>query len=156
MNRHWDIVAINGAATRFFNLLLGGRAPAGGGNVLRLMFHPDGLRPAVENWDAVAQALIRRVHREAVGGAIDEPGRALLQEILAYPDVPARFHTLDLGTPLLPVLPVTFRSDSQRFNYFSTVTVLGTPQDITVQELRIECFFPSDAATRTAAETLGT
>jgi hypothetical protein len=30
------------------------------------------------------------------------------------------------------------------------VTVLGTPQDITLQELRIECFFPLDEASSPA------
>jgi len=34
--------------------------------------------------------------------------------------------------------------DNQAFNVFSTVTTLGTPQDITLQEIRIECFFPLD------------
>ena len=72
MNRHWDILANNAAATRFFGMLLDGRTPQGAGNILRLMFHPEGLRPFVENWEAVAQALVRRVHREAVGGALDE------------------------------------------------------------------------------------
>ncbi len=151
MNRHWDIVAANGAATKFFELLLDGRPPAGAGNVLRLMFHPDGLRPFVENWDAVAQALVRRVHREAVGGALDEAGRQLLAEILDYPGVPARLRTPDLGAPLVPVLPVSFRHGERLFHFFSAITVLGTPQDITLQELRIECFFPMDEATAAAA-----
>jgi hypothetical protein len=30
---------------------------------------------------------------------------------------------------------------------FTTLATLGTPQDITAQEIRIECFFPADAAT---------
>jgi len=34
------------------------------------------------------------------------------------------------------------------------VTTLGTPQDITVQEIRIECFFPADAETERAARDL--
>jgi hypothetical protein len=28
---------------------------------------------------------------------------------------------------------------------FTTIATLGTPQDVTLQEIRIECFFPSDA-----------
>ena len=151
MNRHWEILANNGAATRFFGMLLDGRTPQGAGNILRLMFHPEGLRPFVENWEAVAQALVRRVHREAVGGALDETGRALLAEVLNYPGVPARWHVPDLGAPLVPVVPVSFRHGEQRFHFFSAVTVLGTPQDITLQELRVECFFPLDDATATAA-----
>jgi transcriptional regulator with XRE-family HTH domain len=150
MNRYWDIVATNGAASRFFGMLLGDRTPPGAGNVLRLMFHPEGLRPFVENWETVAQALVRRVHREAVGGALDAAGRQLLSEILAYPGVPARWRSPDFGTPLVPVVPVTFRHGERTFRFFSAVTVLGTPQDITLQELRIEGFFPLDEASAIA------
>ncbi len=154
MNRHWDIVATNGAASRFFGMLLGDRPRASAGNVLRLMFDPDGLRPFVENWEAVAQALVRRVHREAVGGALDEAGRQLLSEVLAYPGVPARWRSPDLGAPMVPVVPVSFRHGEQAFHFFSAVTVLGTPQDITLQELRIEGFFPLDEPTAAAARSL--
>jgi hypothetical protein len=117
----------------FSGLLLGDRSPSCAGNVLRLMFHPDGLRPSVENWETVAQALVRRVHREAVGGTLDVAGRRLLAEILAYPGVPARWRSPDLGAPVVPVQPVSFRHGEQAFNFFSAVTVLGTPQDITLQ-----------------------
>jgi transcriptional regulator with XRE-family HTH domain len=156
MNRRWDIVETNRAASRFFGMLLGGRTPSGAGNVLRLMFHPEGLRPFIENWEAVAQALVRRVHREAIGGALDEAGRQLLSEILAYPGVPARWRSpgADLGAPLVPVMPVSFRHNERGFHFFSAVTVLGTPQDVTLQELRIECFFPMDEATAAAARRL--
>ncbi len=156
INRHWDVLATNGAATRFFGLLLDGRTPHGAGNILRLMFHPEGLRPVVDNWEAVAQALVHRVHREAVGGALDATGRALLAEVLDYPDVPARWRVPDPGVPLVPVVPVSFRHGEQRFHFFSAVTVVGTPQDITLQELRIECFFPLDDATATAARDMFT
>ena len=103
MNRHWDILANNTAATRFFGMLLDGRTPKGAGNILRLMFHPEGLRPFVENWDAVAQSLVRRVHREAVGGALDDAGRGLLAEVLNYAGVPSHWRTPDLEAPLIPV-----------------------------------------------------
>lgn len=154
MNRHWGIVATNRAASRFFSWLLDGRSPDGAGNVLRLMFHPEGLRPCVVNWDVVAQSLVRRVHREALGGTLDETAQALLAEVLHYPGVPERLQTPDLGTPLVPVVPVSFSHRGQTFDFFSAVTVLGTPQDITVQELRVECFFPLDDATAAAARAL--
>jgi len=34
-------------------------------------------------------------------------------------------------------------ADWRAFAFFSTVTTLGTPQDVTLQEVRIECFFPA-------------
>jgi transcriptional regulator with XRE-family HTH domain len=154
MNRTWDILNANDAASHFFRRLLNGRTPPDPNNVLRLMFHPDGLRPAVENWEAVAHALVLRMHREAVGGVLDERGRLMLNEVLRYPAVPSGLSALDLETALTPVLPITFRLGDQVFRYFSAITVLGTPHDITLQELRLECFFPCDAETASAAKHL--
>ena len=152
MNRYWDIVQANAGATRFFGFLLAGRPTPDAPNVVRLMFDPSGVRPYVTNWEAVAETLIRRVHREAVGGVPDSKTSELLAEVLSYPNVPKRLRHLDLATPSVPVIPMSFRKDRQVFNYFSTVTTLGTPQDVTLQELRIECFFPADTETANAAQ----
>ncbi len=151
MNRSWDIVGTNGAATRFFELMLDGRKPEGPRNVLRLMFDPVGLRPSVTNWEDVARSLILRLRREAVEGVLDPKAKELLTEILQSPGVPGQWHAPSIGETLLPIIPVCFRSGKQDFRFFSTVTVLGTPQDITLQEIRIECFFPADEETRMAA-----
>ncbi len=86
-DRHWNLVTANEPAGALFGWLLGERAsePA---NVVRLMFDPHGLRPHVANWDEVAEMLIQRVHREAVGGASDPDTQDLLDEALAQPGVP--------------------------------------------------------------------
>ena len=151
MNRHWDIVRTNQAATRFFGFLLGERASSAPNNVLRMMFDPDAVRPFVANWEAVAESLIQRVHRVSVGGVQDERTRALLAALLDYPGVPRSWRKASLATPLLPVAPISFEKAGQRFDFFSTVTTIGTPQDITAQEIRVECFFPANAATDSAA-----
>jgi transcriptional regulator with XRE-family HTH domain len=154
MNRSWDILTSNDAASRFFGFLLDQASASGPVNVIRMMFDPDGLRPFVMNWEEVAEALIMRVHREAVGGAPDAATVRLLEEVLAFPGVPRRWQRLSLERPLMPVIPVSFRKGSKTFAYFSTVTTLGTAQDVTLQELRIECFFPMDAETERNAEEL--
>jgi len=154
MNRHWDILATNKAASRFFGFLLGETGGGEPANVVRLMFSPQGLRPFVMNWESAAEALVRRVHREAVGGLPDEVTAELLAEVLAYPGVPARWRKPSVETPLLPIVPITFAKDGMTFNYFSAVTTLGTPQDVILQEVRIESFFPLDAMTRRHAEEL--
>lgn len=146
MNRHWDILTTNAAASRFFAFLLD-EAVNRFSNVVRLMFHPEGLRPYVEDWEVAAQELIHRVHREAVGGVRDETTVKLLEEVFAYPGVPAHFRRPDLQAPLQPIIPIRFRKGDWRFDFFSAVTTLGTPQDVTLQELRIETFFPNDRQT---------
>jgi transcriptional regulator with XRE-family HTH domain len=150
MNRHWDIIDTNAAAKRFFSMLLGSRTPDAP-NVLRLMFDPKLLRPFVQNWELIAESLLERLHREATGGVKDDETERLLHEILAYPDVPARFRRPNLGVALVPFVPVCFRHDGISYDYFSTVTTLGTPQDVTLEELRIECFFPASAETERRA-----
>jgi hypothetical protein len=40
------------------------------------------------------------------------------------------------------VLPVHIRKGELELRLFSTTMTLGTPQDVTLQELRIETFFP--------------
>ena len=45
-----------------------------------------------------------------------------------------------------PVLSIHFRKGETALRVFTTIATLGTPQDVTLQEIRIECFFPSDAA----------
>lgn len=147
MNRHWDLVTSNRPAQRFFEFLLGSAAPPSPPNVVRLVFDPAGLRPHIANWAVVAESLIQRVHREAVGGVADDRTRALLDEVLAYPGVPPRWRAPDPALPLAPLVPLSFHKGALAVRYFSTVTTLGTPQDVTLQELRVECFFPADAET---------
>jgi transcriptional regulator with XRE-family HTH domain len=150
LDRHWNITQANASATAMFAYLLGGPGPGPGpgdkvSNVVRLMF--TALRPRVSNWDEIAPALLQRVHREAVGGVPDDATRALLDEVLNLPDIPDRWRTPDLDAPLVPVVPVHFDRDGVRVRYFSMVTTVGTPQDIAAQEIRLESFFPADAAT---------
>ncbi|HET8646129.1 MAG TPA: helix-turn-helix transcriptional regulator, partial [Vicinamibacteria bacterium] len=128
MDRHWNLVASNQAAGRFFARLV---APAPGQpNIIRLMFDPSGVRPFVANWEAVAEALVQRIHREAVGGVPDEQTRALLAEVLSYPGVPARWRSLDVLAAPRPFLAIEFRKGTLALDFFSTVTTLGTPLDV--------------------------
>ncbi len=156
MNRHWDVVASNAAAARFFGFLIGDATDGKPMNVIRLMFHPQGLRPYVIHWPATAEALIRRIHREAIGRVMDKGTRELLHEVLSYPDVPSAWRQADPGTTVVPVLPVGFSKGGRTFNFFSTVTTLGTPQDVTAQEIRLESFFPADHQTGCYARELAT
>jgi transcriptional regulator with XRE-family HTH domain len=154
ISRSWDILGTNGAATRFFGFLLGDRAASAPNNVLRMMFDPGAVRPYVTNWEAVAGSLFHRIRRESIGGFADEASKKLVAELLSYPGVPSSWRHSSPAAPLLPIVPVSFAKEGRRFDFFSTVTTLGTPQDVTVQEIRIECFFPANDATAAAAREL--
>jgi transcriptional regulator with XRE-family HTH domain len=145
MDRYWNVLLTNDAAAAMFAWLLDGADAGDPPNVVRLMFTR--LRPHVANWEQTGQALIQRVHREAVGGVADVQTTRLLDEVLALPDVPSAWRTPDFATTPLPILPVELAKDGVEVSYFSLVTTVGTPQDVTLQEIRVESFFPADDKT---------
>lgn len=142
MDRHWNITRVNEGARMLFGRLIDLSAVPEPPNVLRMMFDPAWLRPWVENWEEVARSLMIRVQREAICGAPDAQLNALIAELRAQPGVPTGYLLGHGRRPVLPIVPVVFRRGDFRCSYFSTVTTLGTPLDIGLQEIRIECFFP--------------
>ncbi len=146
LDRSWDVVIANDAARRFLGQFFDLDALPKPRNLLRIMFGADAMRPFVHQWEAVADALIGRVHREATGGVLDERTRALVDELMARPDVKPHWGRI---TPAAgaPVVPIGFVRDGTVLNYFSLVSVVGTPRSVLAQELRVECMFPADEAT---------
>jgi hypothetical protein len=66
----------------------------------------------------------------------------LLHDLL--PSFPASFVGEE---PLTPVIPMELEVDGKTLSLFNTLTTFGTPQDVTLQELRVEMSFPMDDAT---------
>ena len=147
LDAHWNLLAANAATHRFLALFPECAVPEPA-NGPRLIFHPRGLRPFIANWGEVASRMIQRLHREAAANPANARTKALLEELLSYPDVPNGWRALDLEQAPAPFLCVCYQRSGTTFNFFSTITTFGTPQDVTLQELRIECFFPADDATR--------
>jgi|SRR6185437_2256508 len=149
MDRYWNVFMTNASTSRFFNVFIDLEARSKPRNLLQLMFDPAGMRPFIAHWDRAAKSLIQRVHRESVGHVIDERTRDLLATLMAYPDVEDALKLADtaIPEPTLPVIPLSFVKDGHTLNYFSMVTMVGTPQTIAAQELRIECMYPADDQT---------
>ncbi len=143
---HWNILMSNAATERLIGLFLDPAALAAVGppNAMRLTYHPQGLRPFILNWEATAGALIQWLHRDMVRGIGDDETGRLLEELLAYPDVPRQWRMLDVDASAAPFLAVELAKGDVHVRFFSTLTSLGVPYDITLQELRVECFFPAD------------
>jgi transcriptional regulator with XRE-family HTH domain len=146
MDRYWNVLLTNSAAPQFFNCFIDMSARPSPRNLLHLLFDPQGMRPHIANWNALAKALIQRVYREAVGHIVDRQTKELVTELLAYPDVRSDWRVPDTpGTS--PMIPISFIKDNATMSYFSLLTTVGTPQSIAAQELRIECMYPADDAT---------
>ena len=119
---------------------IGGDQP----NLMRLFFHPRGIRPLVTNWAAVGPLIWRRARREAdmLGG---QEMKAVLADLAPYQDAEVLWSAAD--TALVPVLPFNLRVGDQAISMFAIISTLGTAQDVTADELRIETLFPADPGT---------
>lgn len=146
LDRHWNVLATNDAAPRFFERFVDLSAWSRPRNLLRLMFDPDGLRPFIHDWERAARSLLERLRREAVGRVLDQAGRELLEELMAYPGVPAAAASRPDASDL-PMIPISFVRDDEILRYFSMVATVGAPTAIAAQELRVECLFPADETT---------
>lgn len=153
LDRHWNTERMNTGAKRILALFPGcdSGTPHNG---VRLVFHPQGLRPFIENWEEVAARIIRRLHREATDNPSDETLKCFLEELLSYPGVPNRWRMPDLDGAPPPFLTINYRWRNSTLRLFSVLTSLGTPLDVGLQELRIETLFPADEATRTIVNRL--
>ncbi|MBE9076501.1 helix-turn-helix transcriptional regulator [Romeria aff. gracilis LEGE 07310] len=155
IDRYWQLVQANQAATRLMDWLLEGTtltSPAQPLNLMQLMLDPQGLKPYVANWDAIAPHLIQRLRRESQAGP-GQPNEAVFKKLLA--DFPAAVsQSLPAPDWNLPLLTVDFSKANRCLSFFTTITTLGTPYDITLQELRIESMFPANPSTEQDMQSL--
>jgi transcriptional regulator with XRE-family HTH domain len=154
IDRYWNTLRMN-CGTRHFLSRFPICDTVKPHNGVRLVFHPKGLRPFIENWESVAAHIIQRVHREVAANPSDGTMKCFLEELLSYPAVPSRWRMLDVDGVPPPFLTINYRWNNSTLRLFSTLTTFGTAQDVALQELRIESFFPADEATRAALTAAG-
>ena len=124
-------------------------------NIFRVSLHPDGLGGRTRNFAEWAGYLVGQLRRMTVATA-DPALDALYAEVTAYPNVAdlisrTGWDQLD-DTPLL--IPCRLEVAGTELSLFTTLTTFGTPRDITLSELAVELFYPSDDATDLALRRL--
>lgn len=140
IDRHWTMIDSNAAVP----LLTAGVAPEllePPVNVLRVSLHPDGMAPRIRNLAEWREHILHRLDRQALATG-DPVLRSLHDELRALPGGgdPVR-------RPEGVVVPLRYAVDGRDLSFFSVTSVLGTPLDVTLDELAIESFLPADAAT---------
>jgi transcriptional regulator with XRE-family HTH domain len=143
LDRHSNLLLGNHAAGQFFPTLVSPALNARNRNILRATFHPEGSRRWIVNWPEVESHLLGRAELE-LSSADDPVGAALLAEIRSYASTTtlADSHQARRASDLL--LPIHIQMGDLDLRLFSAIMTFCTPQDVTLQELRIETFFPAD------------
>jgi transcriptional regulator with XRE-family HTH domain len=144
LDRYSNCLMGNGASDQMIAALVDPSLVSEHANLLRMVFHPLGARRFIVNWEEVAHHLLARAERELGSAKDDDAAGTLLRELRTY-----RRESSD-RRPAMPLsagdvlLPIHIRVDRLELRMFSTIMTLGTPNDVTLQELRIETFFPAD------------
>ncbi len=154
IDRLYNVVRTNRAGSQLFLIAdvdLAAHEP-GTVNVLRLLFDPAS-RKMIDNWEPTAGTLLRRLQREAFHRPHDREMAELLDDLMNADGVPADWRNHD-DAALDPMLGVEFRMGDLALNFLTTITEFNAPQNVTLEELRIESYFPLDDQTRSLCEQL--
>lgn len=155
VDRNWNLLLANDATLRMFAAFsvgdslwedIGGQTP----NVLRATLHPRGFRPFIANWETFAAWFLGQLAEELASNPFNREARELLDEIHSLTEMPVETPI----SPPSPMLTLELARDDIRLRLFTMISTFGTPLDVTLQELRIETFFPADDETRTYFERL--
>ena len=147
VDRHWTLVAANKAV----NVLLAEvdssllEPPV---NMLRLCLHPKGFTPQVINYSDWRRNVLEYLNRQ-VEITADAFLMELYQELKGYPkpkSLRANLPTKEIDYSRFAI-PLRLLTKEGELSFISTVTVFGTPIDVTLSELAIESFFPADEET---------
>jgi len=146
---HWNVVRTNNGAARLI-----ARFPptseagmAASRNLVLGTVHPEALRPYIVNWEEVAGHLVARLHREVAAHPTDDALARLLASVLAQPGVPTEWRVPAPGRSAAPFLALHLRNAEVELRLFTMLSSIGTPLDVTAEEIHIESYFPADDAT---------
>ncbi|MEM9604006.1 MAG: helix-turn-helix transcriptional regulator [Pseudomonadota bacterium] len=141
LDRVWRIVSMNASAEALYGAL----GVHTGDSLLELMLS-DALATVIENWPTVAHHTAKRLRTEsAAQGGVPELDRAA--DALASAPAPE-------AAPASPVVPMVLAVNGARLALFGTIAQFGTPEDVALDDLKIELFFPADETTRLTLEAL--
>ena len=147
VDRRWNLLRVNRGATKLVEFLTGA-APvvpdAEPVNLAVALMSREGLRPLIVNWEEVAAHFLRGVQNDAhMDGTLETMALFRHLSALAEEPLPSEASPDESSSP---VLAIHFRRGDRSLRLFTTIATLGTPRDITTEEIRIEFFFPLDDA----------
>jgi len=147
-DRLFNIIRVNEGAKKLQTWLYGVERPEDlpsiADNFVRGLFHPEGYRNCVKNWEECAYYLLRAIQLEELASRSQD----LVNELLHSIDLPKGWQKRVLGSQLTPLLTINLEKDGVQLNFFLANTTFGTPLNVTLQETRIRSCFPADDETR--------
>ncbi|MCB1643878.1 MAG: helix-turn-helix domain-containing protein [Pseudomonadales bacterium] len=158
VDRNWNLVLSNQAMLKLMGVFVDletvwqdtgtDQTP----NIMKLSIHPRGLWPWIANQAQIGWYFQRQISRELS----DNPRNVVCRDLLEALDkmMPGLSPANIPPKPDSPYLELRLVKDELKLNFFTMISTFGTPQDVTLQELRTESFFPADNFTARFMEKL--
>ena len=145
VDKGWNMVLANAAIAPFLAGIADASLLEPPVNVLRLSLHPKGLAPRILNLEAWRTHLIERL-RMQIDASADPVLVELERELSSYAGRRGGSGKVWSAAANVAV-PLQLRMEDRILSFISTITIFGTPLDVTLSERAIESFFPADPET---------
>ena len=155
LSADYRIIDRNAAADAVFSRLVADplRLSSGPVDMVALIFDPALARDAFCDWPATARHVLGRLQRELLRTG-DERLASLLDRALQYPGVQPDWRHPDDSALLDAALEVRFQRGDLKLGFLTTLTAFTSPGTVSLEELRLESYFPLDEPTRRFCEAL--
>ncbi len=153
MDRCYNVLKLNRAATQLLTFV--GVDVTQPFNVIKVLFEPSMLKPLMKNWEETAREVLTRLQRESLHHDHVQGLKTLLDEILAMEGVPASWKRPDLSTG--QDCAYVFRMalpGHDDLAFLTTMMRFSAPQNVVLDELQIESYFPYNPSTRQFCQAL--
>lgn len=151
----YRIIRSNRAARRVFKLFVADPSRLSDSiDMFSLLFDPAVAQPFVVDWPQLASHMLARLHRETLQSRGDSRLSSLLDRALRFQNVNAEWRHPDLSANVNSTLNVWLRRGGLSVGFMTTLTTFSAPRLVTLEELRIESYFPLDESTRIVCERL--
>ncbi len=156
LDRSYRVLDANQGAVAVLAASMQGVADAdlSGLNLAKFTVDPELGGRVVANHEEVARDLVGRLQRELLTDPDNDVLRELMDELLASPGPAREWNKPDPTAPSAPTLDLQIRVGSETWSFLLVVSALLAPLEVTLDELRIEQWFPADDVTAAGCASL--
>ncbi len=148
MDGAYNLLTLNGSAQQVLKIFVHDPAqlvqPV---NLLDTIFNPDLCKPYIVDWEVSAHHMLSRLYRESLEKQHDKRLTDLVNRLLAYPDVCESWCQPDFAHECEPTATLTLQRGTWHLSFLMSMTKFSAPQNIMLEEMMIESYFPLDAST---------
>lgn len=138
---HWNLLEANPAAAQLLSLM----RVDGCNNLIETLLLADDVQGPLLNWPEVARSLLQRLRVEALELPPASPLHGLIARLGKHPRLLEGDE--EQGDTVDVVVPMRMKAGELELSFFSMIAQFGSVQEVTLCDVRLELFYPTDDVT---------